>query len=64
MQEHKIQEIYSCADNLLNKHCTKPTGFSSLEGLASRPLELNESIKTDTATWLYSLSPKIRKKKK
>jgi len=50
MQEHKIQEIYSCADNLLNKHCTKPTGFSSLEGLASRPLELNESIKTDTAT--------------
>jgi len=54
MQEHKIQEIYSWADNLLNKHSTKPTGFSSLEGLTSKPLELNESIKIVTVVLLYS----------
>jgi hypothetical protein len=54
MQHRKIQEIYSCADNLLSKHCAKPIHFSSLEVLASKPLELNEGIKIGTALLHHS----------
>lgn len=62
MQDRKIQEIYCCADNLLNKHRTKPIRFSSLEVLASKPLELNESIKIGTAVLRYSFVPQNSEK--
>jgi hypothetical protein len=62
MQERKIQEIYSCADNFLDKNCTKQTGFSSLEVLASKPLELKESIKVGTAVLLHLFALQNSKK--
>jgi hypothetical protein len=52
MQERKIQEIFSCADILLSKHCIKPIRFSTLEVPASKTIELNESIKIGTAVLL------------
>jgi hypothetical protein len=54
MQDRKIREVYSCADNLLNKHCIIPIRLSSLDVLASKTIKLNNNIKIGTAVLLHS----------